>query len=240
MTQYERQQVQQAGVFYAEDRSAIRWPYYFHMIFWPVVLAATVAAAAVTGDPDWSVPITAGAFGTIFGVGFAAKNWPVGIRIGGDGIRIGGVRLRPRPRKNLPWADWQRRHVFFCPWEGVRRATVITDKPALRDTRRLSNRDIIRLGALTAPFTRAALLIEVDPDRVIIPEFREPDTERQFWRYSHLTPVESSPVWYVPTRRPDVLRAVLAQHAAYFSSHSDPRLPSHLRLLLERGDVPPA
>lgn len=236
MTQRGRQ-VQDAGVFYTEDHSAVRWPYYFHSVFWPIVLVVTVVAAAVTGNPDWALPIAIGIAGTLLGIGFTSKVWPVGIRVGGDGIRIGAVRGGPRPRKNPPWADYQRRQVLFCPWDAVRRTAVITDKPALRDARSLSRQSVIRLGVLSAPFTRAALLIEVDPDRVVLPEFREPDTDRPFWRPAHTTPVEVSPVWFVPTRHPGALRTALAQQAPSSGDRSDPRLPSHLRLLLERGDV---
>jgi hypothetical protein len=237
VTQRGQQQIQHAGVFYAEDHSAIRWPYYFHSLLWPLVLVVTVAAAAVTGNPNWAWPIAVGIAGTLLGTGFTSKMWPVGIRVGGDGIRIGGVRGRPRPRKSPPWADYQRRQVLFCPWDAVRRAAVITDKPALRDARSLSRQGVIRLGVLSAPFTRAALLIEVDPDRVVLPEFREQDIDRPFWRPAHMAPVEVSAVWYVPTRHPDALRAALAQQAPSFGDRSDPRLPSHLRLLLEHGDV---
>lgn len=236
MTQYEQQEARTTGVFYAENRSAIRWPYYIHFAVWLVVLVAGIWMTSV--NPSMSFVMAAGFIGVLFTVALAVKNWPTGIRVSADGIRIGGVGLHPRPaRKNLPWADWQRRHVFFCPWEGVRRVAVITDKAGLQETRKLNTRDRIRIGALTGPFTRAALLIEIDPDRVIRPEFRESDTKQQFWRYSHLAEVEPSPVWYVPTRRPDALRAVLAQHVAAFGGKPDPYLPAHFQLLFERAGV---
>jgi hypothetical protein len=237
VTRHEQQPVEAVGFLYAEDHSAIRWPYYLHDVLWPLVLGVTVAAAAVTGNPDWAWPMTAGIVGTSLGIASSVRMWPVGIRIGADGIRIGAVRSRPRPRQQPPWADYQRRQVLFCPWEAVRRAAVITDRRALRDARSLSSRDVIRLGVLSGPFTRAALLIEVDPDRVGLPRFREPDIDRPFWRPAHMAPVEVSPVWLVPTRHPAALRAALAQQVPSFGDRSDPRLPSHLRVLLERSDV---
>lgn len=231
MTQYEQQQIQQA--FYSEDRSAVRWPYYAHLTGWLLLFLIGIWMTSV--NPGMSFVLAAGYIGLIFTIVLMAKNWPTGIRIDSDGIRIGGLRSHPRLRKNLPWADWQRRHVFFCPWDAVRSATVITDKPALRDTRRLTNRETIRIGALTGPFTKAALLIEVDLDQVTMPEFREPDTGRQMWRYSHLAAVEKSPVWYVPTRHPEALRAALAQHAGSFGGNPDPHLRPSLRSLFERA-----
>jgi hypothetical protein len=224
------------GVFYAEDHSAIRWPYYLHLTIWPVLLAATAAAASVIGAATWSWLMAIATGGTIIAVTFAVKNWPVGIRIGADGIRIGAVRRAPGPPGKQPWADYQRWQTLFVPWDGVRRAAVITDRPGLRDARLLSKQKITRIGVLSAPFTRAALLIEVDPDRVVVPEFREPDDRLPIWRLGHMTPFEDSPVWYVPTRRPAQLRAAVVPHAASFSG-SSPLLPAYLRLLLERGDV---
>lgn len=237
MTRRERRQAQQTGAIYVEDRCAIRWPYYFHMVLWGTLLGVFIAAEVAIDDPDLSVPVTLSFFGVVLTLSFALKNWPVGIRVGGDGIRIGAVRRRPDPPGNQPWADYQRWHTMFAPWDTVRRIAVITDRPSLRNARLLRGRDINRVGVLTTPFTRAALLIEIDPDRAVVPDFHEPHDKLPLWRLGHLTPFEASPVWYVPTRRPAQLRAALTQYAAFIGGTSSPRLPAHLRLLLERGDV---
>lgn len=226
-----------ADASYSEDRSAIRWPSYFWISFWGVLLAAFIVAGIVTGSPNLAVLMALAFVGVLLTVGFTIKNWPVGIRINRDGIRIGAVRRRPLPSGKRPWSDYQRWHELAVPWDAVRRAAVITDKPGLRDARRLNKRDITEIGVLTAPFTRAVLLIEIDPGRVVIPDFREPDTERQLWRYSHTTPFELSAVWCVSTRHPGRLRAVLAQHAAAFGDSTSSDVPAYVRLLLERGDV---
>jgi hypothetical protein len=200
------------------------------------LLVALIAAQATFGNAGWSLLMAVATCGTLLAATFALKNWPVGIRAGGDGIRIGAVRRQPKPGKQ-PWADYQRWQPLFVPWNAVRRAAVITDKSGLRDARLLSNRKITKVGVLTAPFTRAVLLIEVDPDRVVVPEFHEPHERLPMWTLGHMTPFELSPVWYVPTRRPAELRSALAQHAAFFSGSTGPQLPSYLGLLLERGDV---
>lgn len=137
MTPYEQQQARQTGVLYAEDHSAIRWPYYFHLAVWTIVLAAGIAAAALTGDPNWSWLITLGIAGLVFIITFLWKNWPVGIRVGDDGIRIGAVRRRPDPPGRQPWSDYQRWHQLHAPWDAVRRVAVITDRQGLRDARML-------------------------------------------------------------------------------------------------------
>lgn len=237
MTPYEQQQARQTGMLYAEDHSAIRWPYYLHLAVWIIVLAAAIAAGAITGDPDWSALLTVGICGLVFVVTFLWKNWPVGIQVGGDGIRIGAVRRRPGPPGKQPWSDYQRWHQLHAPWDAVRRVAVITDKKDLRDARLLDKRNINRIGVLTAPFARAALLIEIAPSRVTVPDFRERDEKVPMVRLGHLTPFEGSPVWYVPTRRPDALRQALIQHAGSFSGQSSQYLPPYLRLLFERAEV---
>ena len=236
MTQYDPRQVAGPGVSYAEDHSAIRPPYFVQAACWLVVLVVGIIATAI--NPSLAIIFAVGLIGSVVMIALIVKARPVGIRVGGDGIRIGGVhRAAGRAGSALPWADHQRKQVLFAPWDAVRRVAVITDKPALRDARSLSRQGVIRLGVLPAPFTRAALLIEVDPDRVVLPEFREPDTDRPFWRPAHMAPVEVSPVWYVPTRHPGALHTALARQAPSSGNRSDPGLPSHLRLLLERGDV---
>lgn len=235
MTPHNHQQALRTEIAYAEDHSAIRWPYWFHLVLWTIVFAAGIAAAAVTGDPDWALLITAGICGLVFALTFLLKNWPVGIRIGDDGIRIGAAGRRARPAGQRPWSDYQRWHELHAPWDAVRRTAVITGRPALRDARSLSRRNSNRIGVLTAPFTRAALLIEVDPRLADVPDFREPDEHVPFFRLGHTTPFEDSPVWYVPTRHPDALRAALAQRQDSPGGFPDPRLPSHLRLLFENS-----
>jgi hypothetical protein len=221
-------------VFYAESHSVIRWPYIVHIVGWLILLILGIAATAI--NPNISFVPAVAFMALVLAIASVLKNWPVGIKADGDGIHIGAVRRQPKPGKQ-PWADYQRWQPLFIPWNAVRRAAVITDKSGLRDARLLSNRKITKVGVLTAPFTRAALLIEVDPDRVVVPEFREPHERLPMWTLGHMTPFELSPVWYVPTRRPAELRSVLAQHAAFFSGSTSPQLPSYLGLLLERGDV---
>lgn len=238
MTPSEQQQARQAAVAYAEKHSAIRWPYYLHLAVWGIALAAGIVAQAVTGDAALAcVPMGLGFFGFFITLIFIWQNWPVGIRTGADGIRIGAVHRKPDSPGSQPWSDYQRWHELAAPWDAVRQVAVITDKPGLRDARMLARQKVNRVGVLTAPFTRAALLIEVDPARVVVPDFHEPHEKLPVFRLGHLTPFEESPVWYVPTRHPEELRAALAQHAGSISGQTDRYLPSYLRLLFDRADV---
>lgn len=140
-------------------------------------------------------------------------NRRTGIQLSADGIRIGAVsRVRRRRRGDLPWGSAQRGEVFFCPWDGVQRAMVVTDAGALKEAGGL-RKPPVRLGVLWAPFAKAALLIEIDKRRAVFPEFREPDWSRPFFRPYHPGPFSQSRIWYAPTRRPELLRLALARYA---------------------------
>lgn len=236
MTPDERQ-AQQPVLFYAEDRSAIRWPYYFCITLFAVLLIASVIPGVITDDPNWSAPMVITFMALVLSVAFAIQNWPVGIRVDSGGIRIGAVRRKPNRPGRQPWSDYQRWQEMFAPWEAVRSIAVIEDKAGLRDARKLGNRYMNRVGVLTAPFTRAVLLIEVDPAHAVVPDFREPDEKLPFFRPGHRTPFMTSPVWYVPTRRPDALRQTLVQHIGSLGGQPTPYLPPYLRLLFERAGV---
>ena len=222
---------QHGVVLYSENHSAMRWPYAFHLVLWACVLIAGVAALSIAPNFGVAIVAAAGTIGLLSTLALTRIAWPTGIQVSDDGIRIGGVSRVRRPGRDLPWGDAQRKQVFCCPWDGVRRAAVVTDRATLRDAAGLRKGRAVKLGVLWAPFARAVLLIEVDPRAVVIPEFRPPDTERPFFRSGHMVGNELSPVWYVPTRRPEALRAVLAQHVT--PGRSDSRLPSFLRTLLE-------
>ena len=231
MTQHGQER--QAGVLYAENHSAMRWPYAFHIAFWACVLIAGVAWLSVGANFGVAIVAAVGTIGLLSSLVITRIMWPTGIQVSTDGIRIGGIGRRRRPGRDLPWGDAQRKQVFFCPWDAVRRAAVVTDQATLRNAADLRKGRAVKLGVLWAPFARAALLIEVDPRAAVIPEFRPPDTERPFFRSAHMTGNELSPVWYVPTKRPEALGTLLAQHVG--PARSDPRLPSHLRALLEKS-----
>lgn len=232
----DKQQTMTAGGIYSEDRSALRWPYLALLVLWLLLFALGAALMTAWANPVAALMMAVGILGFCSTATLAALVWPVGIRIDDDGIRIGGVRRTRRPDRALPWADHQRSEVLRVPWQAVRRAAVVTDKPSIREAGDLRKGAAIKLGVLWSPFARSVLLVEVDPDRVVLPKFREQDIDRPFWRPAHRAPVHLSPVWYVPTRRPDALRTVLAQHAVAVGGQADPSLPAHLRRLFERAD----
>lgn len=210
MTQFD--QGQKTAILYSERGCALRWPLFFHLVLWACVLV--IGVPLITINPSMSFVPAIGTLGVLVTVVIIAANFRTGIEISADGIRIGAVNhTRKQPRRSLPWGDAQRKEVFFCPWNAVQRAAVVTDRTALKSAGRLRNPGV-KLGVLWAPFAKAALVIEIDPRSAVFPEFREPDQKRPIFRPYHPGPFTPSSIWYAPTKRPDDLRRVLAQHVA--------------------------
>jgi hypothetical protein len=228
----QQEQGQQAAILYAEKGSALRWPYYFHPVLWTCVLAIGVAGLIL--NPGLAFVPAIGTVALVISAVIIGANFRTGIQVSADGIRIGAVSHgRRRPRRNLPWGDAQRKEVFFCPWNAVLRAAVVTDRTTLKDAGRLRG-PAVKLGVLWAPFAKAALLIQIDPRYAVFPQFREPDEKRPIFRAYHPGPFHPSPIWYAPTKRPEELRAVLAQHVA--PARYESSLSTH-PYLFEKEDV---
>jgi len=210
------------SVRYAEDRCALRWP----LVGWGLVApAALVFGAAVLGvvvSPYWfiAVPVVPLFAPFLIGVALLYRNWPTAIRLDDAGVHIGALRSARR----TPTVTHQNWGLFSCPWSGVGALTVVTDPAELRRIRTapeywtLSNRwgkpqamTRCMLGVLTAPFMRAALLVEVDPAQARVPETRAatffPNRGDRPLRTT-VTPVPGT-VWVAPTRHPDRLRRAL-------------------------------
>jgi hypothetical protein len=222
-------------VYYAEERCSLRWPLVFHGLFWPLLLIASYTAVLVTDNYAFLPGAILGIFGCpSFGGMHLAQDWPIGIRVDAAGIWIGGIRraerLRARrqaqghhirTRGKLPRARARRRQVFFCPWDAVQRVAVVTDRKEIRKIAKLgagvgasllsAGTGTIRLGPLTAPYTRAALVLDVDLAAASVPEFRPPDTRRYWFKTSAPQRFVSLPVWSAPTRHPEKLHAALAR-----------------------------
>jgi hypothetical protein len=206
-------QVQQAAVLYAEDHCAIRWQYFFHLAFWTLLLVTAIVALVWSGNPGLSFLLALGVIGASSAVALTIIIWPMGIQVRSDGLLVGGIHRTQRPDRHLPSVDGRWKRPFFCPWSAIRSAEIVTDHAYIRRT----NKDFrepgkVALGMFRAPFTRSALFLEVDIKAVTIPQFRPPDTKRPFLRPANFTVPFISPVWLIPTKHPEALRAALAQH----------------------------
>jgi hypothetical protein len=196
----------QGTVLYAEDHSALRWPLTAQAIGWPILLAATLVI--LTGNPAFSFLPLIPLAGTGYALIALAINRPTGILITETGISIGGVGRTQRGHPgSLPAASAQRAQVFSCPWPAVREVKIVTGRADIRDLAR-ARRDggMLALGAMWAPFTTAALIVQVDLSRAEVPEFRPPDTRRSWFKPSRPDPYTISSTWFAPTRRPAVLQ----------------------------------
>lgn len=205
---------------YAENHSAMRWPVVFHGVFW-LSLTAGLALSSFLFPPLQSPPyaalIACSLIAAMGGTWLLIINLPTGIRVDAAGIQIGGIRRAGRRRRaragRLLPASAQRRAVFFCPWDDLHLAQVVTDRSELRRLSKLARGGpITRLGLLWSPFTRAALVMRVNPYAVSAPEFRPPDPHRYWFKVARMRTYAVYSVWLAPTRHPDALRAALAEH----------------------------
>jgi hypothetical protein len=221
MTQHD--QAQQAAVLYTENHSAVRWLYFLHIALWTFLLVIGVAAMAWSRNPSLSFVPTIGGLGALIMGAITIIAWPTGIQVRSDGIRVGGIHRTQRPDRHLPSVNARWKRPFFCPWPAIRSAEIVTDRAYIRRT----NKDFrepgkVALGMFRAPFTRSALFLEVNINAVTIPEFRPPDTERPFFRPANFTVPFTSPVWLIPTKHPEALRAAIAQHVSLRPSTPTP------------------
>jgi hypothetical protein len=215
---------------YAEDRCALRWPLLVWGLYAPGALMLAAIVLGATVSPYWfiAVPVVPAFAPFLIGIGMLYRNWPTGIRIDDTGVHIGAVHSA-RAARRTPTVTHQNWGRFGCPWSGIGTLTVVTEPSELKRIRTspqyltLSNRwakprtaTRCMLGVLTAPFMRAALLIEVDPEQASVPETRAasffPNTIGRPFR-TRLEPQVAS-VWVVPTRHPDRLRQAISQLTA--------------------------
>ncbi|RAG85141.1 hypothetical protein DN069_13245 [Streptacidiphilus pinicola] len=191
----------------------------------PLTVEAVFAVLGVLVNPGWFTMNVVLLF-TPPGLVCAAlvhRNRPTGIVVDESGIRIGAVGSSAAAGRH-PTVNHQSWTVFRCPRESVISTRVVTDPASLRELRTspelrtLTNRWSVprtmrtcKLGVLTAPFMRAALVIELTPHDVTFPDVRP----ARFYRgrnggSSRRMHGEPSLTWVAPTRHPEALREALS------------------------------
>ena len=106
--------------------------------------AFVVGVVFGVGTLWWMAPV-AFYFAVTFCSAFLYRNWPTGIRITGDELRVGAVRSGRAVRRR-PMVTHQTWGLFTVPLTAVRSMTVETDPAAIRRIRKspdyftLSNR----------------------------------------------------------------------------------------------------
>lgn len=213
---------------YAEDRAAVRWPLAALGGLLPLVCAAAFVVGVVTGvGALWSAAAVVLCLTLMSGTAFLYRNWPTGIRITDGELRVGAVRSA-RAARRTPTVTHQNWGLFTVPLSAVRSMTVQSDPAAIRRLKKspdyftLSNRwgksrtaDTCKLGVLTAPFMRSALVVELDGGWARFPTTRRAAFfPNEFGRsFRTFLTAEESLTWVIPTRRPERLREVLARGA---------------------------
>lgn len=200
-------------VCYAEDRCALRWPLLAAGLAAPVIAVASVVAGAILVSTWFLLVLLLAMAAWITGGQLLPYAWPAGIRLDAGGVRIGGVRWadkhpgRTRHRATVPH-QWGQE--FRCPWPGVQRIGVVTDRASIKTMIRYSyhGRKPTPLGNLATPFMRAALVIWVDGRQATLPAIRP---ARGPLSASWSSPGFHQPVWVAPTRHPRRLRAALTE-----------------------------
>ena len=209
---------------YRERRSAWTWRLVLVAVVVPLGAEAFCAVLGVVVNPAWFI-VNVGLVLTPPGLACAAlvyRNWPTGIEVDEQGIRIGAIGSA-RAEHRRPTVNHQSWAVFNCPRESVISTRVVSDPAGLRELRTspelqtLTNRWSVKrtmrtckLGVLTTPFMRGALVVELTPHDVTFPDVR-PARFYNRTRGRRLLPGEPSLTWVVPTRRPDALREALAR-----------------------------
>lgn len=213
---------------YLEKHSAFNGRF----VAWFLVVPNVVMAVLLALSFYWAA--VAGAVGA---VGFvliitwtmAYRNWPTGIRIDDDGVRVGAVSSRRAERRTRKiGAVHEAWGLFFCPRDGVLAITVVTDSGELDRIRQSgalvapTNRwgkpvgSRLHKGVLTGPFMRAALVVQVDPARATVPATyasRFYSNRPPEWR-SKDAGLEGA-IWIVPTRRGEELRKAVSGLPAF-------------------------
>ncbi len=198
-------------VYYAEDHSALRWPLLAAGLAAPVIALACAAAVIVSQNEALLVVCLPALAVWLVRGQLLPYVWPAGIRLDDRGVRIGAVRWaakhpgRAHPRPTVP-RQWSQE--FRCPWPAVQRIGVVTDRQVIKAMIRYSPhaRKRAPLGNLATPFMRAALVIWVDNDQAVTPEFRP---ARGLLAAGWSRPGFAQPLWVAPTRHPRLLGAGL-------------------------------
>jgi len=208
---------------YLEPRSALNGGM---LAYGLVPLAAEVVCLllGVAANLPWFFVLMGPIFlAVLVGTGLLYRNWPTGVRMDESGISIGAVRSR-RAARRKPTVNHQSWGLFTCPWPAVEAMRVVTDRAELRAMRNspryytFTNRwggksgmSHCNIGVLASPFMRAALVIDVDPALVTVPEIRPARYYNNFKNgyFSRLIRPQLSPTWVVPTRHPEALSTAL-------------------------------
>jgi hypothetical protein len=221
-------------VTYREPRSALNLPFLLASLVIPVAVLAVLVVVTIATPNGIPAALTGPAIVLVLvGSALAYRCWPTGIKVDKHGIAIGAVTT---PERDLKWRKPTVYHqawgVYSCPWQSVHNARVVTNKTELRELAKspayytLTNRWGARsamtrcqIGVLTAPFMRAALVVDVYPSGITATEVRPGKAYSVARGYlPRLIRPELSPTWVVPTRKPEELEHALAHHRLHLPS----------------------
>jgi hypothetical protein len=194
---------------YAENHCALRWPLLLCGIAAPTAVLTGVLLQSITHAGAFEVLWIAGVSLWTLGYGYMLPaNWSTSIRTDNSGIHIGGVRRAERHPIGRPSSQqYQARQLFSCNWDSILSIDVVTGRHEMRTLRRTAGGETIGfynmvrvypVGVLIAPYTKSALVINLEPGFDGFPAIqarkRNPARSRR---------------WVAPTRHPQQLRQAL-------------------------------
>ncbi len=230
---------------YTEAHSALNGPLLGWYLLAPALVEAALLAAGLTARQPWFFVFTGWLLvPVLIAITLVCRNWPTGIRLDQAAVSIGAVGSA-RAAARTPTVNHQSWGRFTCPWPAVSGLRVVTDRDELRRMKNspryytFTNRWSAKrgmghcnIGVLAAPFMRAALVIDVDPAAATGTPVRPARFYDNYLHgyFSRLTEPRLSPVWVVPTRRPEALRQALGLASAPAEDLADatgPRVARH-------------
>jgi hypothetical protein len=206
---------------YEEPRCAVSSRLLQWCLVYPLAIELLFLVLAISVNINWVLGAAFLLVPALAALGFAYRNWPTGISIDDTGITIGDIRSS-RALSRRPTVYHQSWGVYTCPWQWINQARVVTNRKELRHlmhgyhtlnnqwggTLATSHCDI---GVMPAPFTRAALVIDLWPGKVTGTSVR-PSRAFTNFKDGHLSrtiPPQMSDLWVIPTQHPEELEEAL-------------------------------
>jgi hypothetical protein len=234
-----------AGVLYQERGCGRNWRLMVPGFWLPLATLVVVVVYGLTRDPEELILIAGVPLFYFAPMSMLYRNWSTAMCFDETGVRIGGIWRHIR-KNHVPTVYHQNSRICSVPWSAVREVDLITDPMGLQHER-VSGTTFSRqpgpkpgdrkcqIGRMNAPFQRAFVGIWVDPELATFPDLRP---ARVFdWIPIPLPiptpavfiPKRKPPImpdnwefWTVPTRRPELIAAILDQLQARATAPQPP------------------
>ncbi|MEP7089542.1 MAG: hypothetical protein ABI776_05475 [Nocardioidaceae bacterium] len=152
--------------------------------------------------------------------------WGADLRVDDRGIGFGTERARTKPAQ----VTFSARNPYLVPWAGLHGARLVRSGSAVRRMRRAARavggppQPTRFLGYLPAT-GRAALVLDVDLDQLVVPEVRAPSQRRRVTVGESGAAMRRSSVWAFPVRHVDAVVDALRERGVSVTESAVPQPP---------------